>query len=157
MLFMVAAVVLLILYYTVRDIVIYPPSSFRVRSCSLFLAPSQADARQARSQEFYSKTVAKMAEKDAENAAMADRIKEAKHEARINIHKIPETVLQDEANTVEGGKKSVAGRKKMTGVAQNGMDDSKIEAKQEGTKEERMVEEALNSILKRSPSESPAG
>lgn len=115
---------------------------------------SQADARQARSQDFYTKTVKKMAEKDAENAKMAERIKEAKHDAKVNLPKVPEAVLQDDTKDAAKGEKSVAGRKKMSGVAPNGKDDSKKEVEKDETKEEHEVEEELNAILKRSPSTS---
>jgi chromatin segregation and condensation protein Rec8/ScpA/Scc1 (kleisin family) len=94
-----------------------------------------------------------MAEKDAENARMAERMKEAKHEAKVNIPKAAEKVLKDDTKRPDTDGKRVTGRKKMAGVSHNGKDDSKKEAEKiHETKEEHDIEEELNAILKRSPS-----
>lgn len=96
-----------------------------------------------------------MNELDSENAKMTERMKEAKHKPKVNLPKEPEKVLAADKKKLGKDEKSVAGRKKMAGVAQNGKDDSKKEPARHETEEEHEIEEELNSILKRSPSTLP--
>ncbi|KAI9842779.1 MAG: hypothetical protein M1838_002977 [Thelocarpon superellum] len=121
----------------------------------IFIFYYTSDSRQARSNDFRSKTLVRMEEKAANAKSddlakkMAERLKAAEQDMKANLPNAPEHVLSDEKPTAEDPK-SVAGRKKM-GVAQDGKDASKQGKAKVVSEEEHRVEEELNSILKRSP------
>ncbi|KAI9750382.1 MAG: hypothetical protein M4579_006493 [Chaenotheca gracillima] len=126
-----------------------------------------SDARQARSREFYEKTVEKINEKaqaqDTENAdmgrKMSERLQEAENVAKGNAdQKLPyqkpvgvaKTPSEEKAKETDAasGRKPVGVDNKKPWVT---MEESAEEKKDEPTQEEREVEAELGSILKRSP------
>lgn len=124
MLIFAIALLLLVLYYTVG-----PPHLHR-RPWPLTW---QADARRARSQDFYGKTVNKMDERDAEAAELGRKMAEKQREAA--------NVVKAKADApAAGGDQHVL------------KDDGGVESAE--TQQEHDVEVELNSILKRSPSAS---
>ncbi|KAI9819889.1 MAG: hypothetical protein M1827_006459 [Pycnora praestabilis] len=132
-----------------------PPTTRRLKVFGLFIVVVviltlylTSGARQARSQDFYSKTVNAMEAKDAENLDVSQRLKSAENAAKNAADSKspkPGIVLKGEKMLAED-EKSVAGRKKM----KTGVEETPAVA-QEKSKEDHDVEVELNDILKRSP------
>ncbi|KAI9874845.1 MAG: hypothetical protein M1830_009223 [Pleopsidium flavum] len=152
------------------------PSTRRIKAFGLIMAffvllilYFTADARHARSHDFYTSTVKAMdakaaAAKDAENADVGQRLRDAetvaKKAADAKTPKPASVVAEKEVPIAGGGEdggRHVAGRIKVKGAAEKwdmgtGKDgQGEVKEVTVETQEEHDVEVELNAILKRSP------
>ena len=151
---MIALIVLTILYFTVSMSQLRNPETHR----------GQSNARQS-NQDFYDRTVAAMEAREKAKPAAPPVVDQGANEKPKEASNVAKEAVEPQGQrtppevVLDNGDKGVAGRKKLKGGEKWDVSSGKeagTTQKEEvkKTDEEKDVEMELNSILKRSPSES---